>query len=88
MAKVLRSKRLAKTISYFFLFPILVARIVLNGIFMMIPLKICFVDKIYNKYKCSYNIGDNQKIIADIIKYDIANLGDIKLCLSPNSETD
>ena len=23
-----------------------------------------------------------------VIKYDIANLGDIKLCLSPNSETD
>ncbi len=44
--------------------------LVLNGIFMIIPLNICFVDKIYNKYKCSYNIGDNQKIITDIIKLE------------------
>ena len=28
--------------------------LVLNGVFMMVPLKICFVEKSYNKYKCSY----------------------------------
>ena len=44
--------------------------LVLNGIFMMIPLKICFVDKIYNKYKCSYNICENQKVISDIIQLE------------------
>lgn len=41
--------------------------LVLNGMFMMVPLKICFVEKSYNKYKCSYNIGDNQHIISQII---------------------
>ncbi len=44
--------------------------LVLNGIFMIIPLNICFIEKIYNKYKCNYNIGDNQSIITDIIKLE------------------
>tara|TARA_B100001059_G_scaffold120673_1_gene120804 strand:+ start:2309 stop:2770 length:462 start_codon:yes stop_codon:yes gene_type:complete len=44
--------------------------LVLNGIFMIIPLNICFVEKIYNKYKCSYNIGDNHNIISEIIKLE------------------
>ena len=52
---------------------------VLNGITLLIPLNDIYIEKYYNKYKCSFNVNTHRELIENIKSIEEKLLKDVNI---------